>query len=80
MLRFLRELLSRKEQVASAQGAGSFQSLFDAPPIKITKKAGGVVVLGNCIGEGIVAGLSSSSRAMKRFNFQAVPLHLKKNF
>ena len=43
----------------------------------MTKKAGGVVVLGNCVGEGIVAGLSSSSRATKQFDFHAIPLHLK---
>ena len=36
-----------------------------------------VVVIGNCISEGIVAGLSSSKAASSRFRFAAIPLHLK---
>ena len=36
-----------------------------------------VVVIGNCFSEALVSGLSSATRAANRFQFVAIPLHLK---
>ena len=79
-IKWIRRLLGKTSNVASESPAPpltGFQQLFGTPAGGIPNLAlGDVVIVGNCIAEGIQKGLSSVS-LVKGYRFHAIPLHLR---
>jgi hypothetical protein len=81
-LNLLRRFWQKQAPEAPGAPAAPFDShslLFGSPksgekPIAPTST---VAVIGNCIAEGIVDGLSSAKAATSKFRFVAIPLHLR---